>query len=133
MTHGYNVELEKMTRENTDFRRVLYTGKGSQLVLMCLPPNSEIGLEVHEENDQFFRFEGGEGKVIVNAFEYMVSDGSSVVVPMGATHNVINMSATDPLKFYTIYSPAHHRDGLVHKTKEEAEEDEEHFEGGTSE
>lgn len=133
MLHGHNIELEKATVENSDFRRVLYTGKGSQLVLMSLKPSEEIGLETHPENDQFFRFEKGRGKVIVNDAEYEVEDGESVIVPMGAKHNVINLSDTEPLKFYTIYSPAHHEDGTVHKTKEEAEKAEEEFDGKTSE
>lgn len=131
--HGHNIDLEKATVENTDFRRVLYTGKGSQLVLMSLAPSEEIGLETHPENDQFFRFEKGKGKVIVNDAEYEVEDGESVIVPMGAQHNVINLSDTEPLKFYTIYSPAHHEDGTVHHTKEEAEKAEEEFDGKTSE
>lgn len=133
MLHGYHVNLEKITQENTDFRRVLYTGKGSQLVLMALPPNVEIGLETHPENDQFFRFESGKGKVIINDVAYEVGDGDSVIVPMGAMHNVINLSDTEPLKFYTIYSPAHHEDGTVHITKEEADRAEEEFDGKTSE
>ena len=130
---GHHVNLEKITRENADFRRVLYTGKSMQLVLMCLAPSEEIGLETHPENDQFFRFETGEGKVVVNEFEYPVGDGDSVIVPMGAQHNVINLSGTEPLKFYTIYSPAHHEDRTVHKTKAEAEKDEEEYDGKVSE
>ena len=134
MLHGFHVNLEEVTKENTDFRRVLYTGKGSQLVLMCLPPSEEIGTETHHENDQFFRFESGEGRVTINGEIYDVHDGDSVVVPMGAEHNVVNISSDESLKFYTIYSPAHHEDGTVHKTKEEAMRDEEeHFDGKTSE
>lgn len=133
MKHGYCGHLETLTRENTDFRRVLYTGEGSQLVLMSLLPSEEIGVETHKENDQFFRFESGQGKVLVNGEEYQVKDGDSVIVPMGAEHNVINVSNTESLKFYTIYSPAHHEDGTVHKTKAEAEKAEEEFEGKTSE
>jgi mannose-6-phosphate isomerase-like protein (cupin superfamily) len=134
MLHGFHVNLEEVTKENTDFRRVLYTGKGSQLVLMCLPPSEEIGTETHHENDQFFRFESGEGRVTINGEIYDVHDGDSVVVPMGAEHNVVNISSDESLKFYTIYSPAHHEDGTVHKTKEEAMRDEEeHFDGTTSE
>lgn len=133
MLHGYHVNLEEITTNNTDFRRVLYTGKGSQLVLMALPPSVEIGAEVHGENDQFFRFESGRGKVTVNDVEYEVEDGDSVIVPMGAKHNVLNLSDTDPLKFYTIYSPAHHEDGTVHRTKEEADAAEEEFDGETTE
>ncbi len=133
MLHGYHVNLEEITQNNTDFRRVLYTGKGSQLVLMCLPPSVEIGIETHPENDQFFRFESGRGRVTINGVEYEVGDGDSVVVPMGAVHNVENLSDAESLKFYTIYSPAHHEDGTVHKTKEEADKAEEEFDGITSE
>ena len=133
MKHGYCGHLETLTRENTDFRRVLYTGEGSQLVLMSLLPQEEIGVETHKENDQFFRFESGQGKVLVNGEEYQVKDGDSVIVPMGAEHNVINTSSTESLKFYTIYSPAHHEDGTVHKTKAEALAHDEEFEGKTSE
>jgi mannose-6-phosphate isomerase-like protein (cupin superfamily) len=130
---GYKDNIEKLTLENNNFRRVLYTAKHSQLVLMCLKPNEEIGLEVHEDNDQFFRFEKGTGKVVVDGLERAVADGDAVVVPAGAQHNVINVSSSEPLKFYTIYSPAHHRDGVVHVTKEEAEKDAEHFDGVTTE
>ncbi len=133
MKHGYCGHLGTLTRENTDFRRVLYTGEGSQLVLMSLLPSEEIGVETHKENDQFFRFESGQGKVLVNGEEYQVKDGDSVIVPMGAEHNLINTSNTESLKFYTIYSPAHHEDGTVHKTKAEAEKAEEEFEGKTTE
>lgn len=133
MLHGYHVDLEEITQNNTDFRRVLYTGQGSQLVLMALPPSVEIGVETHPENDQFFRFESGKGKVTINGIEYEVEDGDSVIVPMGAEHNVCNLSDTEPLKFYTIYSPAHHEDGTVHTTKEEADAAEEEFDGRTSE
>lgn len=133
MLHGFHINLEETTRDNTDFRRVLYTGKGSQLVLMALPPSEEIGVETHPENDQFFRFESGKGKVTINDVEYEVMDGDSVIVPMGAVHNVVNLSDAEPLKFYTIYSTAHHEDGTVHKTKAEAEKAEEEFDGKTSE
>jgi mannose-6-phosphate isomerase-like protein (cupin superfamily) len=104
-----------------------------QLVLMSLLPKEEIGLETHSENDQFFRFEVGEGMVVVNNIEYPVSDGDSVIVPMGAQHNVINLSETESLKFYTIYSPSHHADGTVHGTKAEADAAEEEFHGDTTE
>jgi len=100
--HGFKQNIEKLTLDNNDFRHVLYTGKNSQLVLMSLLPNEEIGMEVHNENDQFFRFEKGEGKVIIDGNEYTVGDGDAIVVPMGANHNVINTSATDSLKLYTI-------------------------------
>ena len=126
---GFNVNIEKDTLENDNFRKVLYTGKYSQLVLMSLKPNEEIGMETHTDNDQFFRFEKGNGKVIIDGNEYSVTDGSAIVVPAGAQHNVINVSGTDPLKLYTIYSPAHHKDGIVRKTKEEAETNQEEFDG----
>lgn len=134
MKKGFVSNIEQATLENNNFRKVLYTSTYSQLVLMALQPTEEIGLEVHEENDQFFRFESGEGKVLINGHEYLVSDGFAVVVPAGSEHNVINTSATEMLRMYTIYSPAHHQDGIVHTTKEEAIKDEkEHFDGKTTE
>lgn len=125
--------MEKETLSNTNFRKVLYTGAHSQLVLMSLKPGEEIGLETHEENDQFFRFEGGVGKVTINESEYVVTDGDAVIIPAGAKHNVINTSNTDNLSMYTLYSPAHHKDGTIHTTKEEALASEEEFEGTTTE
>ena len=130
---GYFTNIEKDTLENENFRKVLYTSKHSQLVLMSLKPKEEIGLEVHPDNDQFFRFEKGTGKVIINGNEYNVSDGSAIVVPAGAEHNVINISETEELKLYTIYSPPHHKDGIVRTTKEEAEVNEAPFDGVTTE
>jgi mannose-6-phosphate isomerase-like protein (cupin superfamily) len=130
---GFNTNIEKDTLENENFRKVLYTGKHSQLVLMALKPNEEIGMEVHPDNDQFFRFEAGEGKCIINGNEYAVSDGSAIVVPAGAEHNIINVSASELLKLYTIYSPAHHKDGIVRATKAEAEANEADFDGQTTE
>ncbi len=130
---GYKNNIEKLTLENNNFRQVLYTGKHSQLVLMSLKPTEEIGMEVHEDNDQFFRFEKGEGKVVIDGVEQEVHDGDAVIVPAGAQHNVINLSTSDQLKLYTIYSPAHHRDGVMHTTKEQAEKDDEHFDGVTTE
>ncbi len=124
--HTFYDNIEKHTRENTDFRRVLFTGKGSQLVLMCLGANDELGMETHPENDQFFRFESGTGKAVVAGKEYDICDGMTVIVPMGTEHNIVNLSSTEPLKFYTIYSPAHHPDGTVHVTKAEANEAEAH-------
>ena len=117
---GYKGAIEELTNKNTYFRQVVFTAPHSQLVLMALQPNEEIGMEVHPENDQFFRFESGEGKVIIDGVEYVVKDGDAAVVPAGAHHNVINTSASMMLKLYTIYSPAHHPDGTVHKTKAEA-------------
>ena len=130
---GFHINIEKETLENNNFRKVLYTVKHSQLVLMSLKPKEEIGMEVHPDNDQFFRFEKGQGKVIIDGNEYEVSDGFAVVVPSGAQHNVINTSETDDLKLYTIYSPAHHKDGIVRATKEEAEAQEAPFDGITTE
>ncbi len=130
---GYNANIEKETLENTNFRKVLYTGKHSQLVLMSLKPNEEIGTEIHTDNDQFFRFEKGEGKCVINGNEYALGDGSVIVVPSGAEHNIINISSTEDLKLYTIYSPAHHQDGVVRATKAEAEADGPEFDGKTTE
>ncbi len=133
MKKGYFGEIEVLTRDNSDFRRVLYTGEESQLVLMSLAPEEEIGMERHSENDQFFRFETGEGKVLINGNEYIVHDGDCVIVPKGAEHNIINTSETESLKLYTIYSPAHHADGTVDPTKEYAESHEEDFDGVVTE
>jgi mannose-6-phosphate isomerase-like protein (cupin superfamily) len=130
---GYFTNIEKDTLENENFRKVLYTSKHSQLVLMSLKPKEEIGMEIHSDNDQFFRFEKGIGKVIIDGNEYNVSDGSAIVVPAGAEHNVINMSETEELKLYTIYSPPHHKDGILRQTKEEAEANESPFDGVTTE
>jgi mannose-6-phosphate isomerase-like protein (cupin superfamily) len=130
---GFHANIEKETLENVNFRKVLYTGQHSQLVLMSLKPREEIGMEVHPENDQFFRFEKGEGKCIIDGNEYEVRDGSAIVVPAGAQHNVVNTSGTDDLKLYTIYSPAHHKDGIVRTTKQEAETNEEEFDGVATE
>ncbi len=130
---GYNTNIEKDAIENTNFRKVLYTGKHSQMVLMSLRPNEEIGMEVHPDNDQFFRFEKGVGKCIIDGNSYDLADGSVIIVPAGAEHNIINTSNTDDLKLYTIYSPAHHKDGIVRATKEEAEKDGPEFDGKTTE
>ncbi|MFZ2190549.1 MAG: cupin domain-containing protein [Candidatus Magasanikiibacteriota bacterium] len=130
---GYKQNIEELTLVNNNFRKVLYTGHNSQLVAMSLKPNEEIGMEVHEDNDQFFRFEAGEGKVLIDGNEYLVKDGDAVIVPAGAEHNVINTSEVEALKLYTIYSPAHHRDGVVHETKEQALSDDEEFDGKMTE
>jgi mannose-6-phosphate isomerase-like protein (cupin superfamily) len=130
---GFVDNIEKLTLENDNFRKVLYSAKHSQLVLMALKPKEEIGMEIHPDNDQFFRFEKGQGKCIIDGNEYSVSDGTAVVVPAGAQHNVINMSTDEDLKLYTIYSPAHHRDGIVRTTKADAEANEAEFEGVTTE
>lgn len=130
---GYSANIEKETLANTNFRKVLYTSKHSQLVLMSLKPKEDIGEEIHSENDQFFRFESGQGLCIIDGNEYHLSDGVCIVVPAGAKHNIINTSETEDLKLYTIYSPAHHKDGIVRATKKEAEENEEDFDGVTTE
>ena len=130
---GYIDNIEKETLENNNFRKVLYTGKNNQLVVMALKPGEEIGSEVHEDHDQFFRFEAGAGKVVIDGVETEVKDDFAVIVPGGAEHNVINTSETEVMKLYTIYSPPEHREGVVHSTKEEAEADDEHFDGVTTE
>lgn len=119
---GYNDNIEELTLANTNFRKVLFTGKYTQLVLMCLKPGEEIGMEVHDTVDQFFRFEKGTGKVIMSGEESTVQDGSAVIVPAGTQHNIINSSDTEELRLYTLYSPPNHPDGTVHATKAEAEE-----------
>ena len=130
---GFTSNIEQETLENTHFRRVLYTAKHCQLVLMSLQPKEEIGLETHKENDQFLRFESGNGAVLIDEKSYEVSDGDAVIVPAGARHNVINLSETEALKLYTIYSPPHHKDGIIHATKKDAETDDEEFDGKTTE
>ena len=130
---GFKDNIEDLTLQNENFRKVLYTASHSQLVLMSLKPNEEIGMEVHEENDQFFRFESGEGQVTIDGNVYEVKDGAAVVVPAGAEHNVVNTSGTRELKLYTIYSPAHHKDGVVRATKAEAEADSPEYDGQNSE
>lgn len=132
MKKGYKANIEELTEENSSFRKVLYTGEESQLVLMSLLPGEDIGSEVHPDNDQFFRFEDGSGDVVINETEYSVSDGDAVVVPKGARHNVIN-TGDKPLRFYTIYSPAHHKDGIERVTKQEAMDNETDFDGVTTE
>lgn len=126
---GYLTNIEKDTKENEDYRRVLYTSKNSQLVLMNVKPGDEIGMEVHEL-DQFIRIEEGECKVILDDVEHEVKEDWAVVIPAGTHHNVINTGEVD-LKLYTIYSPPEHLDGVVQKTK--ADEYEEHFDGKTTE
>jgi mannose-6-phosphate isomerase-like protein (cupin superfamily) len=130
---GFKTNIKKDTIRNKNFRKVIYTAKNSQLVLMSLQPKEEIGLETHPENDQFLRFEGGRGRVEIDGNKYTVKDGDAVVIPAGAKHNVINTSAAEELKIYTIYSPPHHKDGIIHKTKQQAEIDDEEFDGRTTE
>lgn len=121
---GFVDNIEELTLKNDFFRKVLFTAGHSQLVLMTLEPNEDIGMEVHADVDQFFRIEEGEGKVILNGKESVIRDGSAFVVPAGTEHNVINTSPTEKLKLYTIYSPPNHPEGTIHKTKQEAEKEE---------
>lgn len=130
---GYVGNIEKEAEANENFRKVLYTAKFSQLVVMALKPMEDIGSEVHTL-DQFIRIEKGTGKAVLNDVEHEISDGSAVVVPAGTKHNFINTSETDPMKLYTIYSPPEHRDGTVHATKADAQADTmDEFEGKTTE
>ncbi len=129
---GYIVQIEAATRDNQHYRRVLFTAQHSQLVLMNLKPGEEIGEEVHEL-DQFIRFEKGEGTVVLDGEKHAVSDGFAVVIPTGTRHDVVNSGKTAPLKLYSLYSPPEHKDGIVHKTKQEADADHDrHFDGRTS-
>ncbi len=128
---GHVSNIEKLALENNNFREVLYTSKNSQLVLMSLVSGEEIGEEVHDV-DQFLRVERGTGKAILNDIPHDIADGSAILVPAGVKHNIINTGA-DSMKLYTIYTPPHHRDKVIHKTKADAEKDNEHFEGVTTE
>jgi mannose-6-phosphate isomerase-like protein (cupin superfamily) len=128
---GFVQDIERLAVGNDDFRRVLYTAKHCQLVLMALAPGEEIGAEVHQL-DQFFRVEEGSGVVVMDGTRTPVKAGFAIVVPMGANHNIIN-TGTAPLKLYTVYSPPNHRDRVVHHTRADAEADDEHFDGKTSE
>jgi len=131
MKKGFKQNIEDLTLSNDNFRKVLYTSAHCQLVLMSLLPGEDIGMEVHPDNDQFFRFEGGNGKVVIDETEYYVKDGDAVIVPCGANHNVI--AGDSGLKMYTIYSPAHHKDGIIRATKSDAESNEAEFDGVTTE
>ncbi|MFH0878052.1 MAG: cupin domain-containing protein [Candidatus Omnitrophota bacterium] len=128
---GFVINIEKAAKENKDFRQVLYTAKNSQLVVMSLKPGEDIGEEVHGL-DQFIRIEEGRGKAVLNGIMHEISDGFAVVIPAGTKHNILNGQDSE-MKIYTVYSPPNHRDGVAHKTKEEAERDEEHFDGKTTE
>lgn len=119
----YISNIEQKTLENSFFREVLYTSQHIQLVVMALPPKGEIGVEVHPTTDQFFRIEAGTGTLVVNGESHQVKDGDAIVVPAGTQHNLINSSETEELKLYTLYAPPHHKDGILHKTREEAEAD----------
>ncbi len=118
---GFVTNIEEDTLGNDNFRKVIFTAPHSQLVLMSLLPNEEIGMEMHDNVDQFFRIEKGSGKVIMDGEEHQISDGFAIVVPAGTEHNVI--AGETGLKLYTIYSPANHKDGIIHKTKAAAEAD----------
>ena len=130
---GFKSNIEKDTLENNNFRKVLYTGKHLQLVLMSLKVGEEIGEEIHENNDQFFRFESGSGKCIIDETEYLVKNGDVIVVPSGAKHNVINTDSKTELKMYTLYGPPNHKYDTVRATKADAEKYEEEFDGKTTE
>lgn len=130
---GFKTNIQKSALENHDFRKVLYTAEHSQLVLMCLKPKEEIGEEIHFENDQFFRFESGMGKCVIDGHEYEIKNGDAIIIPAGAKHNIINTDKTKDLKMYTIYAPAHHKDGIVRHTKKEAATREAAFDGVTTE
>lgn len=128
---GFVDNIEQLTLANEYFRQVEYTAHHTQLTVMHLQPKEDIGEEVHDV-DQFLRIEKGTGRAILNNVEQAISDGSAIIVPAGVTHNIINDSDTEPMKLYTIYSPPHHRDGVIHKTKAEAANDTEHFDGKTT-
>lgn len=128
--NGHVINIEEETLKNQDFRRVLYTAKHSQLVLMSLKPGEEIGAEVHNL-DQFIKIEKGEGKAILDGVEHDITSGFSVLIPEGANHNIINTSQTEEMKLYTVYCPPEHMDQTIHHTKEDAVE--EHFDGKTTE
>lgn len=130
---GFKSNIEKDTMENNNFRKVLYTAKHMQLVLMSLNVGEEIGEETHHDNDQFFRFESGKGKCIIDGNEYDVKEGDAIVIPAGAKHNIINTDTSTALKMYTIYSPPHHKDGIIRVTKKDASSIPEKFEGKTTE
>lgn len=130
---GYKTHIEKDTLENPNFRKVVYTGTHLQLVLMRLKGGEDIGEEVHHQTDQFFRFESGTGKCIIDGYEFRVKAGDVLIVPAGARHNVVNTNPTEDLKLYTLYAPPQHKDGVVRATKEEAEERKENFDRKTTE
>jgi mannose-6-phosphate isomerase-like protein (cupin superfamily) len=128
---GYIHDIERLTTQNNDYRRVLYTAKQSQLVLMALKPKEEVGEEIHA-SDQFFRIEEGVGEAVLNGVKTPIRPGSAILVPGGAKHNIIN-TGVGPMKLYTLYSPPNHRDGVVHVTREASVSDKEHFDGKTTE
>lgn len=129
---GFIADIQTLTEENSDFRRVLYTGRNLQLVLMAIQPGDDIGEEVHKSRDQFFRIEKGEGEIIIDGNRSKVKDDDAMIVPAGARHNVIN-TGDKPLQLYTLYAPPEHLDGIIHTTKAAAIDSEEHFDGKTTE
>lgn len=130
---GFKASIKKGALSNSNFRKVLYTSKHLQLVLMCLKGGEEIGEETHADNDQFFRIESGRAKCIIDGNRYDVKDGDVIIVPAGAKHNIINNDMKEDLKMYTIYAPPHHKDDIVRATKEDAENNEAEFDGKTTE
>lgn len=118
---GYSVNIEDRTQKNNAFREVLFTGPNSQLVVMALKPGEDIGVETHDDVDQFIRVESGTGKAVLDGKEHKLEDGTAVVIPAGTEHNIINTSQNEPMKLYTVYTPPEHPDGTVHKTKAEAD------------
>lgn len=129
---GYVGDIEEAAESNEDFRRVLYTGAHLQLVLMTLQPGEAIGEEMHQDRDQFFRVEEGEGEIVIDGSRHRIEDDFGALVPAGARHNVIN-TGDEPLRLYTLYGPPEHRDGVVHRTKAQADAEAEHFDGKTTE
>lgn len=121
---GYVANIETETLQNENFRKVLFTGPKCQLVVMTLLPGEDIGAEIHEDHDQFIRIEEGKGKAVLNGDEFEIEDDWVIVIPAGAEHNIINTSPTEKMKLYTVYAPPEHKDGIVHKTKEEAMKEE---------
>jgi mannose-6-phosphate isomerase-like protein (cupin superfamily) len=117
---GFHTHLENETVNNQNFRKVLFTANNTQLVVMSLEPGQDIGMEIHPDNDQFFRVDQGEGKAIINDQEFILQDGDAIIIPAGAEHNIINTSQEAYLKLYTLYSPPHHPDGTIHPTKADA-------------
>ncbi len=129
---GFVANIEKLTEQNNDFRRVLYTGKNLQLVLMAIQPGEDIGEEVHADRNQFFRVEKGVGEIWIDGHFSQISSDVAMIVPAGARHNVVN-TGDQPLLLYTLYAPPEHMDGIIHATKADAAASEEHFDGKTTE
>ena len=130
---GFKINIIAEVLQNENFRKVLYTGNHLQLVSMNLPADQQLGEEIHNANDQFLRFESGQGLCVINGHEYRVKHDDAIMIPAGAKHNIINLSTTDALKLYTIYAPPHHKDGITRETQKEAFENPEKFDGNTSE